>query len=916
MDTPAPELQILGTPQLLVNGAPIRLEPRLLTVLVIAATRGGRVAFDELANRFGTGSQATLRSFGAKLRKSAGFEVVKKNVRNCVQLALRPDQVDLWRFRNKVKRAKGQATHQKLPLLAEAAMAWSGPPLAGLSPRWVSREMTELLVEGRQFFQELIRLCAEEKHLAQAVTYAERADELFFGDEDIRSTLWQLWSRDGQAQSIMNDLRRREAGLDESDPLAAELRAEATSLAEEALRLSEPAQVGAPHQLPPAKAYLHGREADLAVLDQLIDSNSWVRVVTVCGMGGLGKTDLAVTWAHRVVDHFPDGVVFVDLRGFSSASPVEPEVALTTIARQLRIPGVDRGDDDALAAYRTAMNTRAVLVVIDNAVDHRHVVDLVAAGDRSRTVITTRTAVTTPAVVGGRLLSLRGITDEASMDILREVVGVGRVKAEPFAAADLVGICKGIPLAIRLVAAQANLNEGSTLKEVAVRLGSAAKLLGAKPDGETVLRESVRLSYAPLSAAAATTLQVIAIHPGPSITMEVIAFLTGLPAHVVHDAVDELRRGNLLEPMSDNGYPVHDLVRAFAAERAVEDRHESGVAELRERLLGFLLAAARQCDRALGSGRELPDDLAAPQGAPLPEPEDDAEGRDWFDREHRTLVMALSSPDFHQFTVYRWRLALALACYQTRNGYWKDAERLLSAACTIEKDELDERERVRYQAVCHRVLGNIQRKLRKFGVAERNLAKSIILAESIGEPLEVANGHQQMGVLKEDMEQWASAREHALTAGDLYGELADERGVAATLPTEIHCHLRLGEPERALDREAYAVEVMARASTPYNQGALYRVLMSCHMLLERYPDAVSHGEAARACYVESRATINEARVLAGLAEAYRAVGRAEGERDALLSCVAIYKRLEDKEAEDRGIHAAAERRLAEVTRGA
>jgi hypothetical protein len=894
---------------------PVRLEPRLLTVLAIAAVSGGKVGFDELADRFKVKSAATLRSYGAKLRAAAGVEVVKKNERSALRLALASEQVDISRFRYKVVEARGLPAHRKLPLLLEAAESWQGPPLAGLDPRWVRQEAVELRAEGRRVFLELINLCWEREGAEQAAIHAERARGLFVNDEEIRSALWRVWSQCGQAQAINDDLRRWEEASAELGPPPAALREEAQALVAQARLASKPVPAGAPHQLPPVHANLRDRDSDLAVLGELTDPDSGVRVVTICGLGGQGKTELAVNWAHGAAEHFPDGLLFADLRGYSPAGPAEPSVVLTGFAKALGIPEADLRSGNVLATYRTVVNTRAVLVVIDNARDHRHAADLVAAGERSRTIITTRAAVTAPAVAGARVLPLRPITLDACLEVLRGTIGAARVDAEPFAAHNLMAACGGNPLAVKLVAAQARLNQGSTLENLLTRLGSAAALLSAKPDGETALRDSLNLSYAPLSPAAARVLQVIAIHPGPTIDLDVVVFLSGLTERTTHDAIDELLRGNLLDPLPDNRYGLHDLVRAFALERAAEERSEPGVAEVRKRLLGWLLTAARQCDRALRSGRELPDDLLADEGAPLPAPADDVEGKRWFDREHATLLAVLDSPAFHPFTAYRWRLPLALCSYHTRNGPWPTAERLLTLACKIDKGELAARERIRYQAICHRVLGNIQRKLHKAGSAERNLMISIELAESIDNLLEVANGHQQMGVLQEGLGQWAAARHHATTAGHLYADMADERGVAATLPTEIHCHRELGEPERALGREAFAVEVMTRASTPYNQGALHRVLMSCHMLLEHYTEAAIHGEAARACYVGSGAPINEARVLSGLAQVYRAAGRAEDERDALLSCVAIYERLPHKDSEDRQVLKAAMSRIKELTSG-
>ncbi|WHT22138.1 NB-ARC domain-containing protein [Crossiella sp. CA-258035] len=914
MSEQAIELQVLGTVRLVVNGKPVPLEPRLSTVLAIAAVLDGQVDSDDLAARFDA-SRTTVRGYGTMLRRRAGFDLVKKNQNSILRLALGREQVDLWRFNALVAEARSTSADQKLRFLLAATELWQGPPLAGLDPRLVEREIGGLRAAGRRVFLDLIRLCAAQKGAEPAIVHAERASKLFADDDETREVLWDLWSQCGQAQAIMDDLRKVEDERRQLGSPFTGLRRKAKAFISQARRVAKTRPAGQPYQLPPIRADLRGRGAELAVLGELIVPDSGVQVVSISGLGGLGKTELAVQWAHSALDHFPDGVLFVDLQGYSPVGPTEPAAVLTGFVNALDPMRTNWGHGDVLAAYRTLVNTRAVLVVIDNARDHQHAADLVAAGERSRTVITTRAAVTAPAVARGRTLPLRPLTVDACLAVLRDSVGVAWARTNPFAVRNLMAVCGGFPLAVKLVAAQAHLNKDPTFERVLARLGSPHALLGAKPDGEAKLHDSLKFSYELLSPEAAWVLQVIAIHPGPTIAWDVVGFLSGLPEHTADEAIDELQRGNLLDSLPDNRYRVHDFVRAFALKRATAERGDLAVAEVRKRLLGWLLASAQQCDRALRSGRELPDDLCADEGAPLPEPADDAEGSRWFEREHATLLAVLDSPDFQTFTAYRWRLPLALCCYHTRNGPWLTAERLLASAYEIPKDELDERERVRYQAVCHRVLGNIQRKLGKSGAAEHNLTTSIALASSIGDPLEVANGHQQMGVLQEDKGQWETARRHMMIAGDLYENLKDERGLAATLPTEIHCHLQLGEPERALEREEFAVAVMARASTPYNQGALHRVLMSCYLRVEQDTEAIAHGEAARACYVESNSPVNEARVLSGLAHVYRAAGRIEEERDALLSCLAIYRRrgsANELSAEDRSIRKAVENRLVEL----
>ncbi|SEF37381.1 Predicted ATPase [Amycolatopsis pretoriensis] len=908
MDEPAVDLRILGKVRLRVNDREVRLEPRQAIVLAIIAAAGGKITTDDLSARLGVNAETT-RSHRARIRKGAGVDLVTSQ-NATLRLAVAPEAVDLWRFRTALRSGAGRPSHVKLSLLREAVALWAGAPLSGLDSRWVQDDVTKLSGEGRRAFLELIELATDAEGPEGAVGHAMRAGELFPDDDKIRIALWRTWSLNGQTTEITEDCRRRAAlPVKFGSPARGQLRKEAEALIARARQTSAALPERRPYSLPAVRSAVYGRAAELELLDTLTEAGG-VRVVTVCGLGGLGKTELVVQWGHRVAGKFPDGVLFADLGGFSPSGPARPEAVLADFAKQLGITAGGWSGAALSAAYRTAANNRAILVVLDNVRDHRHAADLVAAGERSCTVITTRAAVALPAVAAGHVLTLAPISAEASLEVLRDAIGPERITAEPFAAAKLMAACGGVPLAVRLVVAQARLNPGTGLDGLLARLCSASAVLGVKPGGESEVRDSLALSYAPLSAAAARVLQVGALHPGPEIGLDVIPFLSGLPLPAALDAVDELLRGSLLDPLPGNRFRLHDLVRAFARERADEELPAAESAAVRNRLLSWLLAAARLCDAALRSGRGLPDDLSAAEGAPLPAPADEGDGRRWFEQEHETLLAVLDSPDFRPYAEYRWRLPLALCCYHTRNGPWLTAERLLASAAEITKEELPEPDRTRYQAVCHRVLGNIQRKLRKFGLAEHNLALSITLAERADAPLDQANGHQQLSVLQEDQGNWAAARDHATIAGSLYEVLADDRGVAATLPTEIHCHLELGDPALALERAPFALELMTRASTPYNRGALHRVLMDCHMRLAQPAEAVTHGEAARACYAESGAPTNEVRVLAGLADAYAAAGRPEDELRALRDFAACYDRLRQREPEDRKLYTAVKTRLA------
>ena len=314
-----------------------------------------------------------------------------------------------------------------------------------------------------------------------------------------------------------------------------------------------------PAQLPLAVPGFAGRAAELALLDAVLTaqrdpaspSSSAVVIAAVSGMPGVGKTTLAVHWAHQAAARFPDGQLYVNLRGFDpSAAPLDPNVALADFlgafgVSSARIPA----DLDARAAlYRSVLAPRRVLVVLDNARDAEQVRPLLPGSAGCLAIVTSRNRLTTLVVAqGAQPLNLEPLTEEESRDLFATRIGADRVAGEPEATRAILDRCARLPLAIAVAAAGAASVPGLPLALLAARLRDAGDSLDTLSGGDpaTDLRDVFTWSYRMLSPEAARLLRVLGLHPGPDLATAAAASLAGVP---VSPRADSPRRAHPVQP--------------------------------------------------------------------------------------------------------------------------------------------------------------------------------------------------------------------------------------------------------------------------------------------------------------------------------------------------------------------------------
>ena len=370
-----------------------------------------------------------------------------------------------------------------------------------------------------------------------------------------------------------------------------------------------------PRQLPAGAAFFAGREAELKQLDALLgqaagggpdEPGGAVVISAVAGMAGVGKTALAVHWARNVAGRFPDGQLYVNLRGYDAAgAAVTPEEVTGWFLTALGVPASQIPADAPARSglYRSVLAGRRVLIVLDNARDAAQVRPLLPGSAGCLVVVTSRSALTgLAAAEGARPLRLGPLAEEEGVRLLAARLGPERVAAEPGAVAELTAWCGHLPLALAVMAARAAADPGLPLGVLAGQLagaaGAEATAAGAGPgrlevletgDPATSLRQLLSWSYGQLSPPAAGMFALLGVHCGPDITVPAAASLAAVPRAAAGRALAELADASLAAEHRPGRYVLHDLVRGYAAGQARQVLGEAGIRAAIERSLDHYL---------------------------------------------------------------------------------------------------------------------------------------------------------------------------------------------------------------------------------------------------------------------------------------------------------------------------------------
>jgi tetratricopeptide (TPR) repeat protein/transcriptional regulator with XRE-family HTH domain len=661
------------------------------------------------------------------------------------------------------------------------------------------------------------------------------------------------------------------------------------------------AQDGLPAQLPPDVLGFVGRGPELAQLDRHLAHSAAeptaLAIVTLSGMAGVGKTALAVHWAHRVAERFPDGQLHLNLRGFD---PRAPAMAWAEAIRVLldglgvapqRIPP-DR--DAQVGLYRTLLAGRRILVLLDNARDAEQVRCLLPGSATSLVVITSRDDLAgLVAAEGARPLAVHVLPPESARALLDSRIEPHRSAADADAVHDILTRCAGLPLALAVVAARAATDPELSLRVIAAELHDARHRLDplAGPDPATNIRAVFDGSYEALSGAGARLFRLLGLHPGTHIAEPAAASLAGDPPATVRAVLAELVSAHLLSRSGPDRYTLHDLLRAYAMERAADASTEVGPA-LR-RMLDHYLRGAHAADRLIIPARDSFDIGPVPAGVTPPSFVDRADAVAWFGAERPALVAAVRQAADAGLDEHAWQLAWTALEYLDRWGHWHDQASCHEIAL-ISANRLDD---PRAQAATHRGLGRAYARLGRLDEAERHLEVAAELFAKLGIPAGEARTHLSLAGLAERRGRHRRALHHAEVALRTFRAAGRPIGEGNALNSVGWYHSLLGEHHVAIVRCEQALALLEPAGDGYGLAGTWESLGYIRHCLAEYDEAIRCYLTAIDLHRANDDRHSEAGGLTRLGETYLATGDAAGAEQCWRQALKLFEDLDDPAAD-------------------
>ncbi|WP_250007555.1 BTAD domain-containing putative transcriptional regulator [Actinoplanes sp. M2I2] len=699
------ELRLLGAVE--VRAGQTRFDagqPRQRAVLAGLGVDAGRpVSLPTLIDRVWgheppAGARQSLHAHITRLRRvltgaGAGTIVFESG---SYRLTLDAGRVDLHVFRDLAERARA-AGHddQRVALLRRAVALWRGTPLGGLGGEWVEQVRSEM---DRHLISAVVALAQAELRLDRPEAALATAERLA-GEHPlveplaaIRMRALAAAHRPADALHHYDDIRQRlagELGVDPSRELQDLHRAILRGAGQRPVAVLSPASA-APAQLPTDVAGFAGRTAALARLDAVLAgaaAGASATIAVVSGTPGVGKTTLAVHWAHTAVRHFPDGQLYVNLRGYDESGPVAAAEALAGLLETLGVRAGDRpaGLDAQSALLRGVTAGRRLLVVLDNARDAGQVRPLLPAAPGTMVVVTSRDQLTDLVIShAAEPVDLGLLPDGEARELLRRRIGAARVDAEVHAVDRIIESCARLPLALAITAARAA-RTGFPLRSLAAELRRPGDPLETfelgDPSGR--LRGVFATSYVAISASAQRLFRQLSRHPGPDLSAEAAAGLGALEVIAARRVLAELVRAGMLAEPHPGRYAFHDLLRAYAARLHRDSDAPAERDAVTVRMLDHYAYTAQRVDRLLQPLRPALDVPLGPPAAHVrPEPiSGAAEATAWLDAESAVLVAVVHTAVAGHGR-YAYQLAWLLDHCLHRRGQWLERSAVWRAALT------------------------------------------------------------------------------------------------------------------------------------------------------------------------------------------------------------------------------------------
>ncbi|MGY5032971.1 AfsR/SARP family transcriptional regulator [Streptomyces sp. 900116325] len=655
-----------------------------------------------------------------------------------------------------------------------------------------------------------------------------------------------------------------------------------------------------PAQLPRDLGAFIGRSSELDVLDTWVPGPGHLaQTVVISGMAGVGKTTLAVHWANRLAGRFPDGQLYVDLRGFHLTGPtMSGAEAMRALFDAFDVPvsRIPTGPQAQAALYRSLLTGRRVMVVLDNARDSEQVRPLLPAPAGCLAVVTSRHQLQgLMAVEGAHSVTLSPLDEAEALSLLARRLGSARVAREAAATAEIIGLCGRLPLALAIVSARAALNPGYPLAAIAKELrtsqGSLDAFTGEPPLAD--VRCVFSWSYQALSPRAARLFRLLALHPGPDCSVAACASLAAITPREVRSCLAELVRAHLLFENEPGRFSSHSLLRAYATELVEEFEAAHDREEATARVLDHYLHSAHAAEAALAPHRERIT-LRSPAAYTLPERfSDQRAAADWFDRERPVLLAAAAQDGRHNDGSFSWQLAAVLELYLDRNGRWQQQETVQKTAIATAQREGD----VLGQAHGHRALGFALSRLARWESAEEHLERALQLFRELGDMAGQARVHRYGAFIANQHRRHTDALEHYRHAQHLYKAAGHLNGEASVHNEVGWTHLLLGESERAMDECSRSLALHRTTGDRNGEAAAWDSLGVAHLQAGDHEQALDSLRHALDLYRRLGDSYLEADTLIHIADTHIAAHRTDRAAKALRQALDILEVIGHPDAE-------------------
>ncbi|WP_433467656.1 tetratricopeptide repeat protein [Spirillospora sp. CA-128828] len=589
-----------------------------------------------------------------------------------------------------------------------------------------------------------------------------------------------------------------------------------------------------PRQLPLDVPGFAGRHAVLAQLNALVRTAGPAPVIiALTGMPGIGKTALAVHWAHLVSDHFPDGQLFIDLRGHSRRGALPPREALGQALRTLRVPSsrLPVDEDELAALYRSRLADKHVLIVLDDAANAQQVHPLLPGTSSCVVVVTARRKLTAlVARSGARATALDLLSEEEAFELVGEVAGHKRTLEEPDATAELVQMCARLPLALRVAAANLATRPQQSVADTVHALAEGDRLsklaLGEDP-GEAV-GAAFDLSYRSLARELQRAFRLLGLVEGPNVAPQAVGALLGTTPEAAQRLLDRLETAGLVQEIERGRYHLHDLLREYAHSRAFKEDSSLVRTAAIQRLAMCYLTTAQQAGRFLDRYRRtIRQELTAP---PVdPDPAERARHLEWFAAEQQNLtelVRQVARLEWNQLT---WELADAVYDFFELRRY------------------------------CHENL-----EVHRLGLEA---------AQRGANPLARFFMHHHIAVIYRELGQTQEALLEAASSLRLTIETEDRYGESAVLDNMARTHLQLSDYRMALELGRQALDIRREISDRHAEATTLDTLARGYQGLSEYDEAYGCATEALEIRKEIGDLRGEAETLDNLARIYYGPGR-------------------------------------------